>query len=288
MAKKQLKTAIYIVETGQMYDTIAAAARAVGVDAANVRKVVRGIGKRSSVGGFHFAEVSSPAQIQAARERVAAQPVDKARARAERAQKRKLVEAVHDIMVDINKRARNAKKENMLATDPILQRLLQHASFYGYNKTGGYQTSRQHLREFTSEQLQNLVDLVEKAKKDYADYLYNPEGAHRNLASIAAQFAIPQEDLKKYWHVIPAIFELFRQANTGEWDYENIKKDLKSDIILAMQGDATPTDLRDFVLDLTNYYKGNEAANLDELLDKWSTTRETWEERWNEKKEAKW
>lgn len=283
MAKKQLKTAIYIVETGQMYETIAAAARAVGVDAANVRKVVRGIGKRSSVGGFHFAEVSSPAQIQAARERVAAQPVDKARARAERAQKRKLVEAVHDIMVDINKRARNAKKENMLATDPILQRLLQHASFYGYNKTGGYQTSRQHLREFSAEQLQNLVDLVEKTKKDYAEYLYNPEGTKRNLASIAEQFAIPQEDMKKYWHVIPAIFELFRQANTAQWDYKNIAKGLKADITEAMQGGADPKDLRDFVLDLTNYYKGNTATDLDDILDKWSTTRESWVPEWEKK-----
>lgn len=283
MAKKQLKTAIYIVETGQMYETIAAAARAVGVDAANVRKVVRGIGKRSSVGAFHFAEVSNPAQIQAARDRVAAAPVDKARARAERAQKRKLVEAVHDIMVDINKRARNAKKENMLATDPILQRLLQHASFYGYNKTGGYQTSRQHLREFSAEQLQNLVDLVEKTKKDYAEYLYNPEGTKRNLASIAEQFKIPQEDMKKYWHVIPAIFELFRQANTAQWDYKNIARGLKADITEAMQGGADPKDLRDFVLDLTNYYKGNTAADLDDILDKWSTTRESWVPEWEKK-----
>lgn len=288
MAKSPIKTAIYIVETGKMYETIAAAARAVGVDASNVRKVVRGIGKRSSVGGFHFAEVSNPAQIQAARERVAAQPVDKARARVERAQKRKLVDAVHDIMVDINKRARNAKKENMLETDPILQRLMQHADYYGYNKTGGYQTSKQHLREFTVEQLQNLVDLVEKTKQEYADYLYNPEGAKRNLASIADQFAIPQEDMKKYWHIIPAIFELFRQANTGEWNYENIKKGLQADIVEAMQGDADPKDLRDFVLDLTNYYKGNTSADLDEILDKWSTTRETWEERWEAKKEGKW
>lgn len=283
MAKKQLKTAIYVVETGHMYETIAAAARAVGVDAANVRKVVRGIGKRWSVGGFHFAEVSNPAQIQAARDRVAAHQVDKARARAERAQKRKLVEAVHDIMVDINKRARNAKKENMLATDPILQRLLQHASFYGYNKTGGYQTSRQHLREFSAEQLQNLVDLVEKTKKDYAEYLYNPEGTKRNLASIAEQFKIPQEDMKKYWHVIPAIFELFRQANTGQWDYKNIARGLKADITEAMQGGADPKDLRDFVLDLTNYYKGNTAADLDDILDKWSTTRESWVPEWEKK-----
>lgn len=283
MAKSPIKTAIYIVETGQMYETIAAAARAVGVDAANVRKVVRGLGKRSSAGGYHFAEVSNPAQIQAARERAAAQPVDKARARAERAQKKKLVEAVHDIMVDINKRARNAKKENMLETDPILQRLLQHASFYGYNKTGGYQTSRQHLREFSAEQLQNFVDLVEKTKKDYADYLYNPEGTKRNLASIAAQFKIPQEDMKKYWHVIPAIFELFRQANTAQWDYKNIAKGLKADITEAMQGGADPKDLRDFVLDLTNYYKGNTAADLDDILDKWSTTRESWVPEWEKK-----
>ena len=71
-------------------------------------------------------------------------------------------------------------------------------------------------------------------------------------------------------------------------NYENIKKGLQADIVQAMQGDADPTDLRDFVLDLTNYYKGNTAADLDEILDKWSTTRETWEERWEAKKEGKW
>ena len=139
------------------------------------------------------------------------------------------------------------------------------------------------MREFSAEQLQNLVDLVEKTKKDYAEYLYNPEGTKRNLASIAEQFAIPQEDMKKYWHVIPAIFELFRQANTAQWDYKNIAKGLKADITEAMQGGADPKDLRDFVLDLTNYYKGNTATDLDDILDKWSTTRESWVPEWEKK-----
>ena len=45
--KKKLK--IMILETGKVYDSIAAAARAVGVDKANAGNVVRG--KRASAGG---------------------------------------------------------------------------------------------------------------------------------------------------------------------------------------------------------------------------------------------
>ena len=265
---------IFVIETNKMYDTIAEAARAVGVDPANARKVVRGL--RASAGGFHFAEISSAEQKAAAVRAVEVAPVDRARKRLEAQRKRKLVEAVHDIMVDINKRARNAKKENMLDTDPIMQQLLAHADRYGYNKTGGYQTSRTHLRELTVTELENFIELTERTKKEYADRLYDPENAKRNLASLALQFGVNEEQMKNYWHVLPAIFEMFRQANVAQWQYQ----DIEDEIYDAIQAGADPEDLRDYVLDLTNFYKGNTREDLDDILDKWSTTRTTWEERW--------
>lgn len=265
---------IFVVETNRMYDSIAEAARALGVDPSNARKAA--LGKRPSVGGYHLAAVTNAVEITAARERVEALPADRERDKIERARKRKLVEAVHDIMIDVNKRARNAKREKV--EDPILQRLLEHADYYGSNKTGGYQTSRQHLRQLSAEELENFVELTEKTKREYADYLYNPESASRNLASIATQFGTNEEQMKKYWHIIPAIFEMFRQANVAEWKYS----DIAAEIYDAVQSDADPDDLRDYVIDLTNYYRGNRKEDLDAILDKWSTTRSTWSADWEE------
>lgn len=265
---------IFVVETNRMYDSIAEAVRALGVDPSNARKAA--LGKRPSVGGYHLATVSTAAEISAARERVEALPADREREKIERARKRKLVEVVHDIMIDVNKRARNAKREKV--EDPILQRLLEHADYYGSNKTGGYQTSRQHLRQLSAEELENFVELTEKTKREYADYLYNPESASRNLASIATQFGTNEEQMKKYWHIIPAIFEMFRQANVAEWKYS----DIAAEIYDAVQSDADPDDLRDYVIDLTNYYKGNRKEDLDAILEKWSTTRSTWSADWEE------
>lgn len=273
MARKKPQK-IFVVETNRMYDSIAEAARALGVDPSNARKAA--LGKRPSVGGYHLAAVTNAAEITAARDRVEALPADRERDKIERARKRKLVEAVHDIMIDVNKRARNAKREKV--EDPILQRLLEHADYYGSNKTGGYQTSRQHLRQLSAEELENFVELTEKTKREYADYLYNPESASRNLASIAAQFGTNEEQMKKYWHIIPAIFEMFRQANVAEWKYN----DIAAEIYDAVQADADPDDLRDYVIDLTNYYRGNRKEDLDAILEKWSTTRSTWSADWEE------
>lgn len=82
--------------------------------------------------------------------------------------------------------------------------------------------------------------------------------------------------MKNYWHVLPAIFEMFRQANVAQWQYQ----DIENEIYDAIQSGADPEDLRDYVLDLTNFYKGNTREDLDDILDKWSTTRTTWEDRW--------
>ena len=269
---------IVILELNQVFDSLTAAARAVGVDVSNARKAVKGL--RQSAGGYHFAEVSGQADIARARENVVKQKTKRTKKRIVDKAKRSLIDAVHDRLVDVNKRARNAKKADLLDKDPVLQKMLSHTDFFGGNKTGGYKTSKTHLRQFSTNELQNLLDMLAADQHGYYDEVYNNKSKNRNLASYAAQFGISIPEAKKYWYVFPAIFELFRVAKQSEMTSSD--PTIVAEIYDAMQGDADPEDLLDYVLDLTNYYKGNTSEDLDAILDKWSTTRGSWADEWEE------
>lgn len=264
---------IAVLELRQVFDSLAAAARAVGVDASNARKVLRG--ERQSAGGYHFAKVYVGSGIDTAINKVNHQTRRKAKRIILDRHHRNLVDAVHDRLVDVNKRARNARKEGLLESDKTLQKMLSHTDFYGGNKTGGYQTSKTHLRQFSSDELKNLLEMLGKEQREYADNIYNSKT--RNLASYAAQFGISEQDAKKYYHIFPAIFELFKTAKQQElFMYEMV---ITSEIYDAMQGDADPDDLLDYVLDLTNVYRGNRVEDLNSILNKWSSTRDVWQGR---------
>ena len=112
MAKAK-KAKIIVLETGQIYDSIAAAARAVGVDKANAGNVVRG--KRAIAACYHFARFEQNADIERARTRVQEELREKERqkvqTKAERKSRAALIDNVHDLLVDTNRRARNARKQ---------------------------------------------------------------------------------------------------------------------------------------------------------------------------------
>lgn len=277
--KKKLR--IMVLETGEVYDSIAAAARAVGVDKANAGNVVRG--KRASAGGYHFARFETNADLERSKSRYQEQLREKQKQKvltaAERKNRRTLVDSVHDLLVDVNKRARNAKKEGVYNTDPILQRMMSHADFFGMNKTGGYLTSKTHLREFSNEELQNLASMIERDKGEYAKNIYDRMSRHRNIATYAAQFGISIEQAKKYFNLYPVLFELFSVAKQNtEYNYNDITGELYD----AMQGEADPDELLDFILDLKNFYVGNTSEDLDAIMEKWAPERDRWQERWEE------
>lgn len=275
--KKKLR--IVILETGEVYDSIAAAARAVGVDTANAGNVVRG--KRASAGGYHFARFEQNADIERAvtrrKEEIREKQKQKVLTKAERKNRRTLIDSVHDLLVDTNKRARIARKEGVYNTDPVLQRMMSHTDFFGSNKTGGYLTDRSHLRSFSDEELQNLASMIETERGEYAKNIYDRMSRHRNIATYAAQFGITVEQAKQYFSLYPVLFELFSIAKQNtEYNYNDITGELYD----AMQGGADPEDLLDFILDLKNFYIGNTSEDLDAILAKYSDQREDWQERW--------
>lgn len=273
---------IIILETNQVFDSISAAAKAVGVDPSNARKVV--IGKRPSAAGYHFARVENKAQIERARENVARNILRRQKKKAVSKVKQRLVNAVHDIFVDVNKRARNAAREDLLNKDPVLQKMLEHRDYWGSNKTGGYLTDKTHLRKFSETELKNIIEMISREKQEYIDVYYSSK--NRNIASYARQFGLTNKQMEKYWYVLPTLYEMFELAKQkSELEYRDIKDEI-SDIMQAGEGlpedldeDAETADLLDYIIDLKNFYQGNTKEALEDLLSRYSQTKKTWKKR---------
>lgn len=273
---------IIILETNQVFDSISAAAKAVGVDPSNARKVV--IGKRPSAAGYHFARVENQAQIERARENVARNILGRQKKKAVSKVKQRLVNAVHDIFVDVNKRARNAAREDLLNKDPVLQKMLEHRDYWGSNKTGGYLTDKTHLRKFSETELKNIIEMISREKQEYIDVYYSSK--NRNIASYARQFGLTNKQMEKYWYVLPTLYEMFELAKQkSELEYRDIKDEI-SDIMQAGEGlpedldeDAETADLLDYIIDLKNFYQGNTKEALEDLLARYSQTKKTWQKR---------
>lgn len=281
MAKAK-KTKIIVLETGNIYDSIAAAARAVGVDKANAGNVVRG--KRASAGGYHFARFEQNADIERARTRVQEELREKQRqkvlTKAERKSRAALIDSVHDLLVDTNRRARNARKEGIYNTDPVLQRMMSHTDYFGANKTGGYLTSKQHLRSFSNEELQNLASMIENEKGEYAKNVYDRMSRHRNIATYALQFGITVNEAEKYFKLYPILFELFNISKQNT-EYRSSDPTIVSEIYESMQSGEDPDELLDFILDLKNFYTGSTTEDLDAIISSHAKQRDEWNE-WEE------
>lgn len=245
---------IYIPELDKTFETISAAAKAAGVDPSNVGKVIRG--KRQTAGGFHFARIESLQQIPQFRARVKSQKQARKKQKTETKRKNALLKTVHDKLVDVNKRVRNAKKANTFTQDMILQQMLSHAGYFGFNKSGGYNTQLKNLRQFSVDELSNLLDVLTREQQQYTK-------AARNDASIAAQFGISTNQYQKYKGLAPLIFDIFKnvqESRYGKYD------ELVSTLYDAMQDDVEPEELQDIILDIKSALYGNAWTDIDEII----------------------
>ena len=193
---------IFVPQMGTIYPSAAAAASALGIDASNIGKVIRG--KRLSAGGYSFVEVDPMAspetlkwiaeatagrltpkqQQRQARQRQKGfkrlspeeQAAAKARARAAKELSRSLKEA--------NKLLKQYQKEGLSGISSVVPELENLKAIIGKNKRGGFQADQKRLTEgFSQEQLEALkrqIDTqmnrkdfkdIEKAKQEFDYYL---------------------------------------------------------------------------------------------------------------------
>lgn len=261
MAKN--KQQIYVIEIDQVFSSVSEAARAVAADVSNVRKALAG--QRKSAGGYHFQYIER--EDQKAQARI---DLSQSYARSESKQiiskaRKNLLNEVHDRLVSVNLRARNAKKEGLFASDPIIQKIMSHTDFFGANKTGGYNTSLKNLRQYSDEQLQHLLELIAGDQAEYAQQAYSSDT--RTAASFAAQFGISELDLGRYWAILPSLFEMYKLAKQDtEFKYNNIVAEINR----AMQEGKDPFEILSFVLNLKNFYQGNSKQDLSDIMQRWA------------------
>lgn len=262
--------AILVVETGMIYPSISAAARATGVDPSNAGKVLRG--KRKSAGGYSFANVAetatqreitkiaksreaklSPKQKerrqesrQKSQQRVLQERKKKAPAR-RTAEQRQAIQRAHAALVEANDMIRRAKRGG---TGAIARKDLEAlAEQMGASKQGMFRTGKKDIEQYTDlDQLLQRIETIkqqEEARKAQYDINYAQQYGLRST-----------EEAKRKHDALDALSRAYGKLRetasraSGRFSYKTIYGDMIRDV---QDLDA------DQIMDLAN--------RLDEWLD---------------------
>lgn len=236
----------------RIYAGIAEAAKALGVDASNIGKVLRGL--RQTVGGVHFERTNERPTTKAGRSKVKKQKAASKRKR--------LLDSVHDTLKELNQRYQNAKKEGQLATDPILQHMMQHTQYFGGKKSGEYKISMEHLLQFNDRELQNLLNMLHYQEGKYAKQAEEGVGS-QSTAGLAAIFGISMKQATEYKDIIPLIFDLYHLAKTDVFfRYDDVVESTR----YVLKEGAPPEDVEKWIDQIYSAYLGNDTDALADIL----------------------
>lgn len=235
-----------------IYASAAEAAKALKVDPSNISKVLRGV--RPTAGGYSFTKTLERPTTAAGRRTV--------KQKKETAERKELVKAVHDRLKILNEKFRTAKKENVLETDKILQKQMAHSQYFGQTKTGGYNISIANLKKYSSDELQNLIVMLDREQKKYTRQQTQKQKVE-SMADVASLFGISENQIKKYDYILPALFDLLHLAKIDEFFRYS---DVQTAIWDVMQNDIEPEQLEKYIDTMYESYLGNRTEDLDSIL----------------------
>lgn len=292
------KKKIVVLETGATYSSVSAAARALGIDPANIRKTLSG--KRNTAGGLHFTDLTGKRVTKAAIERelgkYTKKAVDKEIKKVYSAEARRLVSVVHDKLVSLNLMRRNSIKEGVYSGDTMLQNIYSHADKFGTGKTGGFIVDPAHIRkyatvrkrdkktgkireEISADKLRKFLDDLSGEQQKFIDEeYYSNKSKNRNIASYAAAHGLSNAQAAKYWHILPVFYDLLEAANTSDlFQYSSTLTDIEE----YMQNDVPEDELLRYIIEMKRVAQSNSKEELTKLIKKWRPKTVKWE-RYNE------
>lgn len=241
---------IFIPETGNIFPTIAEAARSVGVDSSNAGKVLRG--QRGTAGGYSFQRVAKAptqreitkmaqqaasklnkrqaARVQQSRQR-SQQRVQQQRQQSKparrTAEQRQQIKRAHAALVEANNMIRNAKRGG---TGKMAQKDLQAlAEQMGASKQGLFKTKTKDIEQYTD--LTQLMQRIETIKQQ--------EEARRAQYDInyAQQYSLQSIQEAKQKHdaldALSRAYEKLREVkdrSSGKFSYKDIYSDMVRDV----------------------------------------------------------
>ena len=233
---------IFVPETGQTFKSAAEAGRALGVDASNISKVLRG--KRKTAGGYHFER--PPKETK--REKI-----------------------LRKIKKDI-KEARDKKRQGFLDDVNELQDFGDDV--IGNTPDNLIDETSETLDDMDDTELENLEDdlrdKIEKARQDIRN-------ADDKLKGYADAWGISSAEAEKYEHLIPEINRTLERARANG-EGTNLWYKVRD----AMQNGMNPDDLADMLEAANRYFDNpGRGENLLDALSGWEGATyngRTWED----------
>lgn len=256
MARKNLNIKAVEIATGKVkiYESKAAAAKALNVDASNIGKVIKG--ERQKAGGYKFVEtLEAPTTKSGKAVR---------RKQQQNAEHKQFVTAVHDRLYEINQRYFNALKEDLYQSDPVLQKLMDHTDYFGRRKRGGYDISTSNLNKFSTQELENLLKVLNAEERKYVKIA---ERKKRTVspAALAATFGISVKQVNQYKDLIPYIFDLLHLAREDQFFRYS---DVQDAIYEVMQRGEKPETLQEYIDIIYEAYWSSDRDYLGEIIGK--------------------
>ena len=278
---------IFIPETGNIFPTIAEAARSVGVDPSNAGKVLRG--QRSSAGGYTFASVAkAPTQREITKMAKAAASVlsdaQRQRRQASRqrsqqrvqqrrqqsqparrtAEQREQLKRAHDALIEANKMIRQGKRGG---TGKMAQKDLQAlAEQMGASKQGLFKTSKKGIQEYTD--LDQLISRIQTIK--------DQEAARREQYDVnyAQQYSLKSVQEAKAKHdALDALSRAYgklrevKDRSSGKFAYNDVYSNMIRDV-----QDLDADQIMDLANRLDEWLESDREKDqdaLDEIYAKW-------------------
>lgn len=261
------KTNIFVPQTGTIYPSLSAAASALGVDASNIGKVIRG--SRKSAGGYNFVPVDpgiAPATLRDITEALDTSLSEKQRARQEKSRKAgfkrlskeeqaaakararatsKAAKELSRSLVEANKLMKEYQKRGLDAISGVIPELEALKSIIGKNKRGGFQASQKELQKFSKEQLEALKRRIDQQlnRKSFKDI----EAAEKKKAAVAYQLGVSMEELDNYTNLLPTfwhVLQLGKQLVGGGY------YPVYQEVMDAIQNEADPEQLQEILKEI--------------------------------------
>lgn len=240
---------IFVPETGQTFKSAAEAGRALGVDASNISKVLRG--KRQTAGGYHFER------------------------REKDRERDKILKQIKAKIKLANRLAKEARRRNREGFLDDLNDLMDFGrTVIGDTPDNYIDDASDVLDDMDMIELKDLNETLDEkiraAEKDV-------ENADERMKGYADAFGISSAEMEKYEYLIPEINRTLERARAnGEGTNMWYK------VSDAMQNGMPPEDLESMLEEANRYFDNpTRGKSLMQTLSEWERKQyggKTWEE----------
>ena len=237
---------IYIPQVDKIFDSVAAAASALGVNASNLRKTITG--QRKSAGGYTAMDASAYTRAgktitpnrrslrnKAAAAGVLTPPRDPLYSK--RMELKELLEIT-------NANAKEIKRSGLEHFAVYNNKALSFIDDIG-GKRGFYDTSYANLANLSEAELDKYITAISNFKKHDT---FSLKGASRAGTTRANAMGITLDLMKEYKSVMPMIFRIFDSIYDKDYKYEQIVTDVAD----AMDEGASPDEILELLSKIDN------------------------------------